>query len=92
MELFRGFPVKDYVRKLEIRGFLANIINQTVEVPMLKVELLDKDAKTLDIIEQQAPLKRLGGGSRMAFKIVITKPELDTKYLYITVADKNTKK
>lgn len=79
---------EDYVRKLEIKGFLANTKSQTIEVPSIRVELLDKETERLYEQEQDAPLKRLGAGSRMAFRIVITKPHLMTKYIYLTLVDK----
>lgn len=79
---------EDYVRKLEIKGFLANTKSQTINVPAIRVELLDKETDMLYEQEQDAPLKRLGAGSRMAFRIVITKPHLMTKYIYLTLVDK----
>lgn len=79
---------EDYVRKLEIKGFLANVETHTINVPVIHAELLDKDTNVLDVIEEVAPLKRLGAGSRMAFRIVIVKPALDTKYIYLTLVDK----
>lgn len=79
---------EDYVRKLEIKGFLANTKSQTINIPAIRVELLDKETDMLYEQEQDAPLKRLGAGSRMAFHIVITKPHLMTKYIYLTLVDK----
>ncbi len=79
---------EDYVRKLEIKGFLANTKSQTINIPVIRVELLDKETDMLYEQEQEAPLKRLGAGSRMAFRIVITKPHLMTKYIYLTLVDK----
>lgn len=78
---------EDYVRKLEIKGFLANTMSNSLNIPMIHVELMDKDANIIYVSDETAPLKRLGSGGRMAFRIVITKPALNTKYIYLTLVD-----
>lgn len=79
---------EDYVRKLEIKGFLANTMSNSLNIPMIHVELMDKDTNIIYSSDETAPLKRLGSGARMAFRIVITKPALNTKYIYLTLVDK----
>lgn len=78
---------EDYVRKLEIKGFLANTMSNSLNIPLIHVELMDKDTNAIYVSDEVAPLKRLGSGGRMAFRIVITKPALNTKYIYLTLVD-----
>lgn len=82
---------EDYVRKLEIKGFLANTLSNSLNIPLIHVELMDKDTNVVYTSDEAAPLKRLGSGGRMAFRIVITKPALSTKYIYLTLVDTKSK-
>lgn len=82
---------EDYVRKLEIKGFLSNTLSQSLNIPLIHVELMDKDTNIIYAHNEVAPLQRLGSGGRMAFRIVITKPALNTKYIYLTLIDNKAK-
>lgn len=75
---------EDYVSKMEIRGFISNVSPNTLEIPTIRVEMLDKNAQALQILYQEAPVKRVSAGSRVAFRIVVNKPSTFTKFVYLT--------
>lgn len=75
---------EDYVRKMEIRGFIVNTTRRTVEIPVIHAELLDKNAQLLQTVNQEPPVKRITTGGRVAFQITVTKPSSLTKYIYLT--------
>lgn len=75
---------EDYVSKMEIRGFIANTTRKTLEIPTIQVEMLDKNGQALQYLHQEAPVKRITAGSRVAFRIVINKPSTFTKFVYLT--------
>lgn len=75
---------EDYVSKMEIRGFISNVSPNTLEIPTIRVEMLDKNAQALQILYQEAPVKRVSAASRVAFRIVVDKPSTFTKFVYLT--------
>lgn len=75
---------EDYVGKMEIRGFIANVTNRTIEIPTIQVEMLDKNGQALQYLYQEPPVKRITPDSRIAFRIVVNKPSTFTKFVYLT--------
>lgn len=79
---------EDYVRKLEVKGFIANISNQPIDVPLIHVEVMDKDTNLLQSVNDKAPIASLAPDERMAFRIVINQPSPLAKYILLTFAKK----
>lgn len=79
---------EDYVRKLEVKGFIANISNQSIDVPLIHVEVMDKDTNLLQSVDDKAPIASLAPDERMAFRIVINQPSPLAKYILLTFAKK----
>ena len=79
---------EDYVRKLEVKGFIANISNQPIDVPLIHVEVMDKDTNLLQSVNDKAPITTLTPDERMAFRIVINQPSPLAKYVLLTFAKK----
>lgn len=77
---------EDYVRKLEIKGFIANTTDKIINVPKIHVEIMDKETNIIQSIDEKAPLAELDRGDRMAFRIVINKPSPLAKYVFLTFA------
>lgn len=75
---------EDYVNKMEIRGFITNITGQTLNVPVIQIQLLDKNVQPLQVIYQEPPVQRIIAGSKIAFRIIVNKPSTFSKYVYLT--------
>lgn len=80
---------EDYVGKMEIRGFIANVTNRTIEIPTIQVEMLDKNGQALQYLYQEPPVKRITPDSRVAFRIVVNKPSTFTKFVYLTFTNEH---
>ena len=78
----------DYVRQLEIKGFIVNNSGREVAVPVLRVDMLDKDTKSLQVLDQKPSVKTLQPGGRVAVSMIVKKPSPLTKYVYMTFIDK----
>ncbi len=78
----------DYVRQLEIKGFIVNGSGRNVEVPVLRVDMLDKDTRSLQVLDQKPSVKTLQPGGRVAISMIVKKPSPLTKYVYMTFIDK----
>ena len=75
---------EDYVNKMEIRGFITNITDETRNIPNLRIELLDKNTQPLQVIYQEPPVQRIIAGSKVAFRVIVTKPSTFSKFVYMT--------
>lgn len=77
----------DYVRTLEVKGFIANRTKQDVLLPVTRIEMLDKDANLLQSIHQKPSIKMLKPGGRVAIGIIVKKPSPLTKYIFLTFVE-----
>ena len=75
---------EDYINKMEIRGFITNITDKTLNIPNMRIELLDKNAQPLQVIYQEPPVRRIIAGSKVAFQVIVTKPSTFSKFVYMT--------
>ena len=71
-------------RILEVKGFINNPTDRTIEIPTIHVELLDKDSLLLQSINQKPSIKSLKTDERVAIGIVIKNPSPTAKYVYMT--------
>ncbi len=57
---------EDYINKMEVRGFIANVTGKTVNIPTMQIELLDKNCRRCRSSIKEPPVPRIvgGGGSR----------------------------
>ena len=72
---------------LEVKGFINNPTSRKVEVPMVHVELLDKDTVLLQSINQKPSLPALKPDSRIAIGVIIKTPSPTAKYVFLTFID-----
>ncbi len=79
---------EDYVRKLEIKGYIVNTNLQKVAMPLIHVEIMDKDTNLLQAIDDEAPIAELDAGEKQMFRIVITQPSALSKYVLLTFTPK----
>lgn len=78
---------EDYVRKFEIKGFVANTSNFVVEVPTISIEMLDNDTNVLQTVETTTPVAKLAPEGRISFRAIVVKPSSFTNYILITFID-----
>lgn len=77
----------DYVKKMEIKGFVLNTTSRSIQIPKIHVEILDKEGIKLQELDSPAPIKELEPHGRVAFSIVVTKPSFLSKYIYLTFTE-----
>lgn len=72
---------------LEVKGFIHNPTESEIAIPVMRVEMLDKDALLLQSVNQNPLLKSLKPGGRVAVSVIIKKPVPNAKYVYLTFID-----
>lgn len=84
----REFEEDDLI-KFEIKGFIANNTDRTIDIPTIYVELLDKNANKIQHEAANSVIPLVAPHSRVAFSFVIDKPSALSKYIYLTFGEKN---
>ena len=74
-------------RLLEIKGFINNPTLKDIDIPVVHMELLDKDTVLLQSINQKPTVKILKPDGRIAIGIIIKSPSPTAKYVYLTFID-----
>ena len=75
---------EDYVRKLEVKGFIVNQTEQNLLVPPIYIEVLDKDGNILEIQNAKSPVEEVSPDKPAPFSFVLNQPSPLSKYIYIT--------
>ena len=75
---------EDYVRKLEVKGFIVNQTEQNLPVPPIYIEVLDKDGNILEIQNAKSPVEEVSPDKPAPFSFVLNQPSPLSKYIYIT--------
>lgn len=78
---------EDSVRKFEVKGFIANQTSKTIDIPTIKAELLDKDARMIQSKKVAPVIPLVTAQGKVPFSFVIEKPSLLGKYIYLTFVD-----
>lgn len=78
---------EDYVRQLEIRGFIANPTAKDIDLPVLHIEMLTKDTNLLQSRNEVLPVTKVKAGGKVSLAVKLTKPSILTKYIYLTFVD-----
>lgn len=86
--IIRNEYEEDYVRKLEIKGYIVNTNQKTIAMPLIHVEIMDKDTNLLQAVDDETPISELGAGEKQMFRIVITQPSALAKYVLLTFSPK----
>ena len=75
---------EDYVRKLEVKGFIVNQTEQNLPVPLIYIEVLDKDGNILEVQKAKSPVEEVSPDKPAPFSFVLNQPSPLSKYIYIT--------
>ena len=78
----------DYVTKMEIKGFIVNNTEKMLEIPDVKLEVMDEKGLVLDTLITPPPAKFVKENGRVAFSVTVTKPSPLSKYIYLTFTEK----
>ena len=78
----------DYVTKMEIKGFIVNNTDKMLEIPTIKLEVMDDKAMVLQTQTTPPPAKFIKENGRIAFSVTVTKPSPLSKYIYLTFTEK----
>ena len=78
----------DYVTKMEIKGFIVNNTEKILEIPDVKLEVMDEKGLVLDTLIMPPPAKFVKENGRVAFSVTVTKPSPLSKYIYLTFTEK----
>lgn len=82
---------EDDINKFEIKGFIANNTDRTLDIPTIYVELLDADVRSVQTISINSVIPLVAPHSRVALSFIITKPSPLTKYIYLTFTENRRK-
>ncbi len=82
-----NYSDNDGHRILEVKGFINNPTKRDIDIPVVHVELLDKDTVLLQSINQKPTVASLKADSRVALSIVVKTPSPTAKYVYLTFID-----
>lgn len=78
----------DYVTKMEIKGFIVNNTEKMLEIPDVKLEVMDEKGLVIDTLITPPPAKFVKENGRVAFSVTVTKPSPLSKYIYLTFTEK----
>ena len=82
----------DFVKKLEVNGFIFNKTNKTLDIPLVKINMLDKDTRNIQTLNKATKSRSVNANAMIPFKFIITKPSSLTKYIQlIFTKEKNNK-
>ena len=80
---------EDYVRIVEVRGFISNPTNREIYLPLLHVEMLSKDAELLQSKNEILPARSVKPEGRLPIAFKLRKPSILTKYILLTFVERN---
>lgn len=78
---------EDFIRKFEVKGFIANQTDKTIGIPTIKAELLDKDARVIQAKKVASVIPLVTEKGKVPFSFVIEKPSRLSKYIFLTFVD-----
>lgn len=74
----------DYVRQMEIKGFIDNKTNHIIKIPELHLEIMDKNAEIIQTLGSKIPAETIAPRGREAFSITVKQPSPLSKYILLT--------
>ena len=79
---------KDDINHMEVKGFIANNTDKEIIIPLIHLELLNRDAEFIEEKDITPPLAAVKPHDSVAFNIILAKPSSLTKYIYLTFIEK----
>ncbi len=75
---------EDYIKKMQIKGFVVNSTAKDIVFPVIHVEVLDKDVSKLQELNVAPPVDIVKAGERVAFNVIITQPSPLSRHILLT--------
>lgn len=75
--------------RLEIKGFIFNKTEKNVELPVVHIEILDKDTALLQSLNREVDENEVEARAKMPLDLVIDNPAPTAKYVYLTFIEKD---
>ena len=75
--------------RLEIKGFIDNPTNKSVDLPTVHIEILDKETALLQSQNKEMSENKVEASSRIPLGFTIRNPAPTAKYVYMTFIDKD---
>jgi predicted Zn finger-like uncharacterized protein len=72
---------EDYERKMEVKGFIVNKTEDSIELPLIYIELLDKEGGFLQKQIAEASIDNLTPGASTGFTVTIDSASRFAKYI-----------
>ncbi len=79
---------QDYVRKLEIKGFVVNASEIQREIPMILVKLVDDNANVVQETKVFPPVDFVAPGMSTSFEVLVDSPSSSAKYVVTTFTER----
>ncbi len=79
---------QDYVRKLEVKGFIVNVSEITREIPMIQVKLIDDNANVVQESSVFPPVDTVEPGLGTSFEVLVDSPSSAAKYVVTTFTER----
>ena len=75
--------------RLEIKGFVYNKTDKTIVMPLLHIEILDKETSLLQTHNKEVDEPEVKAKTKVAISLTLENPAPTSKYVYMTFVDKN---
>lgn len=82
------YVIDEGVKKMEVKGFINNVTSETIELPIVHVEILDKDTSLLQSFNRELKDGKISSTGRIPLQVVVENPAPTAKYIYLTFIDK----
>ena len=77
----------DQMHKMDVSGKISNCTKHSMNLPLLRIELLDSEGNILQKVNQALGIESIKAGSTYKFKTTVLNPVRFTKYVYVTFAE-----
>ena len=75
--------------KLEVKGFIYNKTDKSIEVPVVHIEILDKDTVLLQSQNREIEQSTAEPQTRIPLDLEVKNPAPTAKYVYLTFINKD---
>ena len=75
--------------RLEIKGFVFNTTEKNVELPLVHIELLDKNTVLLQSLNREIDETMVEANAKIPLDVVVENPAPTAKYVYLTFIEKD---
>ena len=81
------YVIDEGTKKLEIKGFINNVTSDAIDIPVIHVEILDKNTALLQSFNRKIKEKEISSNNRVPLQIIVESPAPTAKYVYLTFID-----